>query len=691
VISQSCRAGSGLVLLASLLMAAGCGKPMPESSGESSGESRLPSGSSATEAHQAAAIVPAKGNEGSGGDLPRSAWPESWFHPPRTASQLGLTTYKQSPMLDAAVASGALPPVEERLPEDPIVIEPYESIGVHGGTASVFEGGVTLLNPPGGAFRVGPQLQLNKPNYVESGEFSDGGRTLTIQLRPGVKWSDGHPLTSDDFEFDLIHIEFNSQLTPVVTPMLQGASIEKHGPYRFSFHFAEPQPLFLKKLAHTGYNYVAPAHFMKRYHPAFIDEAELTHIADSLGVEDWRKLFEVVNNVNDLLVFHTPVMSPFMVIDKSSTRSRFERNPYYPFVDPAGNQLPYIDYLETQKVESAEIKAAKASTGQITFSGRQFVTADIALFKSFEGENGYTTYIWPRPYGSDVVFQFNLTHPNERLRTVFQDVRFRRAMSMAIDRDEINDIVYMGKAVPRQLTVVPSSRYFEPEFARAYADFDTAAANRLFDEIGLVDVTGDGIREGTDGEALSFTLEYTLGETPKQETVELVTAQWREVGMQVNRKQISAALQATRVNAGLMDMSIWHADRNADILFPIEPFWYVPMHVGQEPLLFSRWARWYLSRGTKGLEPPANVKQLIQWWEVLRQTPDLEERIEMGKNILRSQAENVWSIGVLGLGPHPVVVKNSLKNVPRDGYWGWDSWWAWPYHPETWYLDPGTN
>ncbi|MBT7863379.1 MAG: ABC transporter substrate-binding protein [Gemmatimonadetes bacterium] len=664
---------------------------MPESSGESSGESRLPSGSSATEAHQAAAIVPAKGNEGSGGDLPRSAWPESWFHPPRTASQLGLTTYKQSPMLDAAVASGALPPVEERLPEDPIVIEPYESIGVHGGTASVFEGGVTLLNPPGGAFRVGPQLQLNKPNYVESGEFSDGGRTLTIQLRPGVKWSDGHPLTSDDFEFDLIHIEFNSQLTPVVTPMLQGASIEKHGPYRFSFHFAEPQPLFLKKLAHTGYNYVAPAHFMKRYHPAFIDEAELTHIADSLGVEDWRKLFEVVNNVNDLLVFHTPVMSPFMVIDKSSTRSRFERNPYYPFVDPAGNQLPYIDYLETQKVESAEIKAAKASTGQITFSGRQFVTADIALFKSFEGENGYTTYIWPRPYGSDVVFQFNLTHPNERLRTVFQDVRFRRAMSMAIDRDEINDIVYMGKAVPRQLTVVPSSRYFEPEFARAYADFDTAAANRLFDEIGLVDVTGDGIREGTDGEALSFTLEYTLGETPKQETVELVTAQWREVGMQVNRKQISAALQATRVNAGLMDMSIWHADRNADILFPIEPFWYVPMHVGQEPLLFSRWARWYLSRGTKGLEPPANVKQLIQWWEVLRQTPDLEERIEMGKNILRSQAENVWSIGVLGLGPHPVVVKNSLKNVPRDGYWGWDSWWAWPYHPETWYLDPGTN
>ncbi|SVC98218.1 uncharacterized protein METZ01_LOCUS351072, partial [marine metagenome] len=233
-----------------------------------------------------------------------------------------------------------------------------------------------------------------------------------------------------------------------------------------------------------------------------------------------------------------------------------------------------------------------------------------------------------------------------------------------------------------------SSRYFEPEFARAYADFDTAAANRLFDEMGMIDRNGDDIREGTDGKELSMTLEYTLGETPKQETVELVTAHWREVGIQVNRKQISGALQSTRANAGLMDLAIWHADRNADILFPHEPFWYVPMHNGQEPMLFSRWARWYLTQGAQGWEPPEDVKQLIAWWEILRRTPDLDERIDMGKRILRSQAENVWSIGVLGLGPHPVVVKNELKNVPPHGYWGWDSWWAWPYYPETWYLDP---
>ena len=130
-------------------------------------------------------------------------------------------------------------------------------------------------------------------------------------------------------------------------------------------------------------------------------------------------------------------------------------------MDPKGNQLPYIDYLEVQRVDSPEIMAAKASTGQVDFAGRQFMTADIALFKRFEQNNDYSTYVWPRPYGSDVVLQFNLNHPDEGLRRIFQDVRFRRAMSLAINREEINDIVYFGYGVPRQLTVVPSSRYFE--------------------------------------------------------------------------------------------------------------------------------------------------------------------------------------------------------------------------------------
>ncbi len=624
----------------------------------------------------------------SAGGISGDAWPRTWFEPPRTASELGIDSFRQSPLLDAQVAAGELPPVEERLPEDPIVAEPYRRIGKYGGTASIFEPGVWILNPTEGPYRVGPQLSRNLPNFAESAEFSDGGRTVTITLRKGIRWSDGHPLTADDFAFDLEHIELNTDLTPVVLPLFKGARIEIHDPQRFSYHFPTPRPLLLKCMAHSGERLLGPAHFLKRYHPAFTDTAQLEREAVEQGLQDWRKYFEVVNSIHDLKVFHRPVFSAFAVVSKTSTRSRYRRNPYYFKVDPEGNQLPYIDFLEVQNVGSKEIMAAKASTGQVTVAGRQLMTADIPLFKRYEEENGYTTYIWPRCYGSDVVFQLNITHPEERLRRIFADANFRRAMSLALDRDEINDILYFGQAVPRQLTVVPSSEYFEPAFAAAWATHDPERAAALFDEAGVRDRDGDGFREGPDGEPLHITLEYSLGETPKQNTVELAVAHWREAGIRVGSKQISGSLLATRAKAGLMDMTLWHADRQADILFPIEPFWFVPMHIGQEQGVWSKWSRWYLSRGQLGWEPSPEGKQLLAWWERLRRTSDEEERREMARKILASQAENVWGIGVAGLAPHPVIVHDDLKNVPDRGYWGWDSRWSWPYYPETWYLDP---
>jgi peptide/nickel transport system substrate-binding protein len=625
-------------------------------------------------------------HEAEQGDIPRSAWPESWFHAPRKASEVGLTTFRQSPMLDSLVAAGELPPVAERLPDNPIVVEPIDEMGTYGGTATLFFAGEQLLNVPEGPLRVGPQLRLNLPNFAERAEYSNGSHTLTITLRPGHKWSDGHPATADDFVFWFDHVQMDKRLTPVVEPRFKGARIEKHDLYHFSYHFPKPQPLFVKYLAHSGWRLSLPAHFMRRYHPSFTEQEQLEREAAELGLQDWRTYFQAVFNTRDLMVFHRPVKTAYVTISRTSMRSRFRRNPYYPKVDPEGRQLPYIDELEVQRVDSPEIMTAKASTGQVDFAGRQFKTSDIPLFKRFEKNNGYSTYLWPRPYGSDVALMINMTHPDAGLRQIFQDVRFRRALSLAINRQEINGIVYYGHGVPRQLTVVPTSRYFEPEFARAYAEYDSARANALLDEIGLLDRNGDGRRDRPDGSPLEITLEYSIGETPKQITVELVTAHWREVGLHVNLKQISGSLKNIRSRAGVMDMSIWHADRNADILFPIEPFWYVPMHIGQEITHWSEWSRWYRSDGERGWEPPPEVKKLLEWWELLRRTTDPQERIEAGKKILRSQAQNLWAIGIIGLGPHPVIVSNALRNVPRDGYWGWDSRWSWPYYPETWYL-----
>ncbi|MDE0963180.1 MAG: ABC transporter substrate-binding protein [Candidatus Latescibacteria bacterium] len=663
------RAGCLLALMASLSLLA-CG-----------GEERH-----FTASEESAPAVRAPAEQEGSRDIPRDAWPEAWFHAPSKASEIGLISFKQSPVLDAQVAAGELPPVAERLPDDPIVVTPIDEIGRYGGTARLFWAGEQLLNVPEGTLRPGPQLQLALPNFAERYEYSKDSKTLTIFLRPGHKWSDGHPVTADDFVFWFDHVQMNKSLTPVVSPRFKGSRIEKNDEHSFSYHFPQAMPLFIMHLAHNSSHLSLPAHFMRRYHPSFTDQAQLEREAEELGLQDWRTYFQAVSNTRDLLVFFKPVQTAYMVVDKTSTRIRLRRNPYYPKVDPEGNQLPYIDFLEVQKVDSAEIMAAKASTGQVDFAGRQFKTSDIPLFKRFEKENDYSVYLWPRPYGSDVALMVNMTHPDDKLRSVFQDVRFRRALSLAINRDEINNIAYYGQAVPRQLTVVESSRYFEPEFASAYAEHDPQRAMALLDEMGMVDRDGDGRRDHTDGSSLEITLEYTIGETPKQITVDLVTAHWREVGLHINLKQISGALQGIRTKGGHMNMSIWHADRNTDILFPIEPFWYVPMHTGQEVTQWPEWARWYRSDGARGMEPPPEVKQLIAWWEVLRRTADVEERIRMGKNILRSQSENLWVLGVIGQGPHPVIVSDRLRNVPTDGYWGWDSRWSWPYYPETWYL-----
>ena len=620
------------------------------------------------------------------GDIPKEVWPEEWFLGPKKASDVGLTTFVQSPILDPLVENGKLPPLKERLPEDPIVVVPINQIGKHGGTASLFQAGEQLLNVSEGPLRPDPQMRLYLPNFAERVAYSNNSRTLTVYLRKGHRWSDGHLATSNDFIFWFNHVLMDKRLTPVVEPRFKDAKIEKHDDLSFSYHFPEPKPLFVNYLAHSGWRLSIPAHFMKKYHPSFTSVEQLEDEAEELGLQDWRTYFQAVNNTNDLMVFNRPEKTAYIVVSRTSTRTRLKRNPYYPKVDPAGNQLPYIDFIEVQKVDSAEIMTAKASTGQVDFAGRQFKTSDIPLFKKFEETNGYQTYLWPRPYGSDVALMVNLTHPDTTIRNIFQDVRFRRALSLSINREEINDIAYYGHGVPRQLTVVPSSRFFEPRFAKAFSEFAPETASELLNQMGLLDIDGDGIREKPDGSPFDITLEYSIGETPKQITVDLVTAHWREVGLRVNSRQISGALKSIRSRAGVMDMSLWHADRNADILFPIEPFWYVPMHIGQEVTHWSEWSRFYRSDGSRGLEPPPEVKKLIEWWEVLRKTEDVNKRVDYGKRILQSQSQNLWAIGIIGLGPHPVIVSNRLKNVPRNGYWGWDSRWSWPYYPETWYL-----
>jgi peptide/nickel transport system substrate-binding protein len=380
-------------------------------------------------------------------------------------------------------------------------------------------------------------------------------------------------------------------------------------------------------------------------------------------------------------------MDSHYLVRRTPTLRVYSRNPYYFKVDPAGHQLPYIDTFDAYSVVNKEVIAAKTSTGQFHFSAYALETSDIPLFKMGEKTGRVKVYIWKRLMGTDVVLQPNLTHSDPVKRKVFNDLRFRKALSHAINRGEINKIIYFGKATPRQTTVIPTSRFYESEFATAFTEYRPDHARQLLDDMGMKDIDGDGLRESPEGKPFSITLEWIDTETPKALTLELVSEYWREIGIDFQHRQIDSSLQNSRASAGVMDMTLWHADRTTDVLMPQQPFWFVPMHVGWEECHWNEWTRYYLTDGKQGEKPPIEIAQLHEWWDAMRSTMDEVKQIKYGKKILCSNARNLWTIGTVGLAPMPVVIRPGMRNVPTMGYWGWDSRFSATLHPETWYFE----
>lgn len=619
-----------------------------------------------------------------GANAADSSWPQSWFEPARTASQLGVNSFSQSPILDEQ----GLPPVEQRLPDDPVVIEPLDSIGTYGGTARMIAEDLGMFYSNEGLVTISPDHKTILPNLAESWNYSEDGRQLTLKLRRGLKWSDGQALTTEDFLFTVNDLQLNSEFMPVTLPSFVGLTLDAPDPWTLIFTFPNPNPFFINFMAQSPDLFMLPKHYFSRFHPDYADEDVISEAMEDMGFSGWAAFLSASMQQRRFpdLVNH-PTMRAFQAFSLTPGLYTYKRNPYYFKIDPSGQQLPYVDTIEAQDVRDKEVAVAKASTGQLDFAGFGLPTQDIPLLKLGEQGSGIKVNIWNRLHGSDLTIQANMNFADEKKRALFRDVRFRRALSMAINRDEMNDIIYFGRGTPRQVTVIPTSDYFEPHFATAYAQFEPETANALFDELGLVDIDDDGLRELADGSKLILTVEYVDTETPKQISMELVASYWQAVGIDVRPRIIDRALQYARALSGELEMTVWHADRTTDILFPIDPDFWAPRKLAISLAMWSEWSRWYLTDGSLGEEPPPEIRQLQLWADELGTTVDRDRRIELGKLLLASNAENVWTIGTVGLAPHPVVTSDRLKNVVESGLWGWDIRWTMPYHPATWYLD----
>ncbi|NLA57669.1 MAG: ABC transporter substrate-binding protein [Firmicutes bacterium] len=584
--------------------------------------------------------------------------------------------YNEAPMLAELVARGELPPVEERLPKNPVVVEPIGEIGKYGGTIRMgFAGRHYVYNSMlAGRFTDHEPFTWDKdattltPNWVESAEISEDGMVFTVKLREGVKWSDGVPLTVDDLLFNYIDIAQNPDITPSVPSWLQGVEFKKIDDYTLEFHLPNPAPMYIYAFQTSSPGIsgqsIIPKHYMQQFHIDYADPDELERMMQEEGVDTWAQLFELkaANDNPD-----RPNLSMWRLVEATSERAVLERNPYYWKVDTAGNQLPYVDRVILEIVGSTEVVTMRTLAGQYDFTIFHLDLADYPTLVANEEAGGYRALLW-KGAAVDCHLKFNLTYDEEDpvMAEILRTPEFRKALSYAIDREEINELVFLGTGRPVQISPPEGSPVYDESFPTMYATYDPQKANELLDSIGLTKPSGSQWRQRPDGKELRVELLASSDWGNHVKIGELIKDYWEAVGVRVDLQAVSFERRSQLEEAANYEVSMWKVD---NIIYPT----YLEVHrgfmtaVAEAPKTTAvLWWNW-LERGEHvGIEPPQWFKDDVQLFEAILQTTDDAERTELTRQLWNRYYEDLWTIGIVQQVPSPVIISKRLKNVPDE-------------------------
>ena len=627
----------------------------------------------------------------------------------------------EAPMLHQLVLAGKLPPLEERIPKEPLVIEPYDRPGEYGGTWHRFD---TAAN----GNHVAMAMYGHSPvHWVKDGLDLRGGLAKsyeanaektewTMYFREGTRWSDGEPFTVDDILFWWEDMALNPD-HPDSPPdwMIAGgetAVLEKVGNYTLKWKFAAPAPLLPERLAMwpnsvVGEKIVVPKHYLIQFHPDYSDYDDYTTFDESW---DWR--------VNA----DCPVLNAWMPVEaEAGVRLVMERNPYYYAVDTAGNQLPYIDRVEVTYVEDLEVSLLKILGGEQEICGRPckyYALENLSVMRNEEARVGFTTYLWDGGSGTGAMFYTNWNHPDPDKQAVYREPKFRRALSHAIDRPRVQKIVYYGTGELTTGTLSPKAiEYHRTKRGRElYAkwrdlavEYDPEKAKSFLDEIGVVDADGDGWRDLPNGEALELRLDY--GASTSKDYIaanEIVKEDWEAVGL----KTILNPIPDEQVNV-LQDSAeydiraAWEVGDGPNHL--VYPQWLVPIGNDRWSPLYGSW---YHTLGTAvegteldkdprdrtppRAEPPAGgpIDQLHKLYDLAKREPDDDKRESMVLDMIQIHVDyGPFYIGTVANLPTIVVFKDNVGNVPTKaqlGMGGFTNPWIMVYfaaiYPEQFYF-----
>lgn len=601
----------------------------------------------------------------------------------------------------------SLPPVQDRLPKEPLVIAPYNTIGNYGGTLQGLSKGTEsgtsdlLSIRHVNLFRYHHDLKTVVPNIAKKWTWNDDYTQLTVTLRKGHKWSDGAPFTAEDIVFwyeDLILNKDVYEKTPdrwlFAGKPMQVEAVDK---VTVKFSFPVPTPGIVNRFAVDYGQPFQPKHFLQKFMPKYNNDAE--ELAKSKGLKNSGEMLKKYYGSSDWKDVPTPLLSDFdkqvtptleshIVIEDTATGRHMVANPYFHMVDTAGNQLPYINEINEIYVKDKEVQNLKITSGEVTFKQQAVFIEDFPLLKENENKGNYQVDLAPA-LGENVFYAFNTTNKDEVLRKIFDDLRFRQAMSFALNRDEINELVYLGQGTPMQVTPAePSTVTFITDENKNYLiDFDPEKSKKLLADMGLKDSDKDGILERLDGKTLIVRLIYSNQGAPVK-LHELVRDYWAAVGIRVDLKEVSSDEYRAAANNNELDLCAWKGDGvsgptvSQDFTAMVPPF-------GDyfNPGTGFGWAAWKASNGTEGIEPPADVKKLYTLAEKFIQVPlGSAESNKLGKEIVDIHLNNLWKIGTVGEITNPIIHHNSLANYKTFLAKTYDYYWTYPYRPSQWFL-----
>jgi peptide/nickel transport system substrate-binding protein len=587
--------------------------------------------------------------------------------------------FQEAPALAEQVKAGKLPPVEQRLPEQPLVVPVVEKVGEYGGVwRRAFLGPADANNYVrvvyDGLFRFTPDGAEIEPKIAVGAKSSADYKVWTILLRKGARWSDGEPFTADDIVFWYKDVLLNKDLMPSLPSWIRNAdgtaaNVEKVDDYTVRFTYDRPATLFLTEVANQdgadgSYAMFLPAHYLKKFHPAYTAKEDLDRLAQAVSFKTWTELF--LSRATLYQNPERPTMAAWMPVSRvSDPVFTLRRNPYYIGVDTAGNQLPYIDEVRFTYFADQQALNLAAIAGNFDMQARHIQMTNYPVLKEQEKNGKYRVLTWPTFGGADAVINFNMTYnADPEIGKLIRTKDFRVALSIAINRDEIKESVFLGLGEARQGVPAPWHPYFPgKEWATKHTEFNRDEANKMLDALGLTKRDAQGIRLMANGKPATIELSVVPAFGAWPDVAQLVARDWEAVGIKTVVQIRERALHFKMNDANELMASIWNEDTTA---FPFTGN--AKFDPRNTPILTlgPLYTRWLTSGGKEGVEPIEPIKRIMQLVDTAR-TVGRDGQIQAAQELFRIWADNVFEIGTVGLTPMVqgvVVVNSKLHNVP---------------------------